>query len=145
MTSHAALAEGVSVNPRARAPHPDLRCWIRQTMGGAAIAATLHGAAAHADAYCSTLHGVQNSVNVGVHLGFAFGGLGLPVKLNYGLTLRLGRQAAGFARIEGLGISALHLTAGATGIIGVRYDTTDIMDGVTEVVCYGTAVAIQLA
>ncbi len=111
MEIHAALeAEGGKVNPRPGAPHPDLRRWLRQTMGGAAIAATLHGAPAHADAYCSSLHGVQNSVNVGVHLGFAFGALGWPVKLNYGVTLRLGRQAAGFARIEGLGISAFHLT-----------------------------------
>jgi uncharacterized protein YbjQ (UPF0145 family) len=29
---------------------------------------------------------------------------------------------------------------GANGIIGVRYDATEIMQGVTEVLCYGTAV-----
>ena len=29
---------------------------------------------------------------------------------------------------------------GANAIIMVRYDTTDIMPGVTEVLCYGTAV-----
>jgi uncharacterized protein YbjQ (UPF0145 family) len=29
---------------------------------------------------------------------------------------------------------------GANAIIGVRYDATEVMDGVTEVLCYGTAV-----
>src|SRR5713101_314795 len=142
MEIHAALeAEGAKVNPRPGAPHPDLRRWIRQTMGGAAIAATLHGAPAHADAYCSSLHGVQNSVNVGVHLGFAFGALGWPVKLNYGVTLRLGRQAAGFARIEGLGISAFHLTAGATGIFG---ESAFLEGGVTKSIGMGSAAGLHL-
>jgi len=29
---------------------------------------------------------------------------------------------------------------GANAVIGVRYDATEVMDGVTEVLCYGTAV-----
>lgn len=32
--------------------------------------------------------------------------------------------------------------AGANAVIGVRYDATDIMQGVTEVLCYGTAVKV---
>ena len=32
---------------------------------------------------------------------------------------------------------------GASAIIGVRYDATEVMDGVTEVLCYGTAVVVQ--
>ena len=32
---------------------------------------------------------------------------------------------------------------GADGIIGVRYDATDIMAGVSEVLCYGTAVKLE--
>jgi uncharacterized protein YbjQ (UPF0145 family) len=32
---------------------------------------------------------------------------------------------------------------GANGIIGVRYDATEIMQGVTEVLCYGTAVVAK--
>lgn len=35
--------------------------------------------------------------------------------------------------------------AGANAIIGVRYDATDIMQGVTEVLCYGTAVIAKKA
>ena len=34
-------------------------------------------------------------------------------------------------------------TAGANAVIGVRYDATEIMDGVTEVLCYGTAVVVE--
>lgn len=35
--------------------------------------------------------------------------------------------------------------AGADAIIGVRYDATEIMQGVTEVLCYGTAVVVEKA
>lgn len=32
---------------------------------------------------------------------------------------------------------------GANAVIGVRYDATEIMQGVTEVLCYGTAVVVE--
>ncbi len=32
---------------------------------------------------------------------------------------------------------------GANAVIGVRYDATELMGGVTEVLCYGTAVAVS--
>lgn len=32
---------------------------------------------------------------------------------------------------------------GANAIIGVRYDANEIMSGVTEVLCYGTAVLVE--
>lgn len=32
---------------------------------------------------------------------------------------------------------------GANAVIGVRYDATEIMRGVTEVLCYGTAVVLE--
>jgi uncharacterized protein YbjQ (UPF0145 family) len=32
---------------------------------------------------------------------------------------------------------------GANAVIGVRYDTTEVMAGVTEVLCYGTAVFVE--
>jgi uncharacterized protein YbjQ (UPF0145 family) len=32
---------------------------------------------------------------------------------------------------------------GANAIIGVRYDANEVMSGVTEVLCYGTAVLVQ--
>ena len=32
---------------------------------------------------------------------------------------------------------------GANAVVGVRYDATEVMDGVTEVLCYGTAVVVE--
>jgi len=32
---------------------------------------------------------------------------------------------------------------GANGVVGMRYDATEIMQGVTEVLCYGTAVVVE--
>jgi uncharacterized protein YbjQ (UPF0145 family) len=34
---------------------------------------------------------------------------------------------------------------GADAVIGVRYDANEIMNGVTEVLCYGTAVRVERA
>lgn len=34
---------------------------------------------------------------------------------------------------------------GANAVIGLRYDATEIMQGVTEVLCYGTAVVVEPA
>jgi uncharacterized protein YbjQ (UPF0145 family) len=32
---------------------------------------------------------------------------------------------------------------GANAVIGVRYDATEITNGITEVICYGTAVVVK--
>ena len=32
---------------------------------------------------------------------------------------------------------------GANAVISIRYDTTEIMAGVTEVLCYGTAIVVE--
>ena len=32
---------------------------------------------------------------------------------------------------------------GANAVIGVRYDANEVMSGVTEVLCYGTAVVVE--
>ena len=37
------------------------------------------------------------------------------------------------------------LERGANAVIGVRYDATDVMQGVTEVIAYGTAVQVERA
>ena len=34
---------------------------------------------------------------------------------------------------------------GANAVIGIRYDATEVMSGVTEVLCYGTAVMVTPA
>jgi uncharacterized protein YbjQ (UPF0145 family) len=32
---------------------------------------------------------------------------------------------------------------GANAVVGIRYDATEVMGGVTEVLCYGTAVVVK--
>ena len=32
---------------------------------------------------------------------------------------------------------------GANAVIGMRYDANEVMDGITEVLTYGTAVVVQ--
>jgi len=48
------------------------------------------------------------------------------------------------ARGEAFEIMIQHASMlGANAIIGVRYDATEVMQGVTEVLCYGTAVVVE--
>jgi uncharacterized protein YbjQ (UPF0145 family) len=50
------------------------------------------------------------------------------------------------ARQEALQHLIEHATAqGANAIIGMRYDANEIMDGITEVLAYGTAVVVEPA
>jgi len=48
------------------------------------------------------------------------------------------------AREEAYQLLIQHAQAiGATGIVGMRYDANEIMQGITEVLAYGTAVVIE--
>ena len=48
------------------------------------------------------------------------------------------------ARSEAFDLMCQHAEGlGANAIIGVRYDATEVMDGITEVLCYGTAVVVS--
>jgi uncharacterized protein YbjQ (UPF0145 family) len=48
------------------------------------------------------------------------------------------------ARAEAFDILLAHAQhLGANAVVGVRYDATEIMSGVTEVLCYGTAVVVE--
>ena len=48
------------------------------------------------------------------------------------------------ARQEAFDLMVQHARQlGANAIIGMRYDANDVMDGVTEVLAYGTAVVIE--
>jgi uncharacterized protein YbjQ (UPF0145 family) len=48
------------------------------------------------------------------------------------------------SRAEAFEFMLRHATdLGANAIVAVRYDATEIMNGVTEVLCYGTAVVVE--
>ena len=49
-------------------------------------------------------------------------------------------------RAEALDFALRHAAElGANAVIGIRYDATEVMSGVTEVICYGTAVQVARA
>jgi uncharacterized protein YbjQ (UPF0145 family) len=48
------------------------------------------------------------------------------------------------ARADAFDILMAHAQRiGANTVLGIRYDATEIMSGVTEVLCYGTAVIVE--
>ena len=48
------------------------------------------------------------------------------------------------ARAEAFDLMVKHAEqVGANAIIGIRYDANEVMDGVTEVLAYGTAVVVE--
>ena len=48
------------------------------------------------------------------------------------------------ARREAFELMALHAKQlGANAVVGARYDATEISTGVTEVLCYGSAVVVE--
>jgi len=70
--------------------------------------------------------------NIGAGLQSLFGG-------NISLYTELCEQTRDEAFQQMLGHAA---TLGANAVIGVRYDATEIGTGITEVLCYGTAVSV---
>jgi uncharacterized protein YbjQ (UPF0145 family) len=62
----------------------------------------------------------------------------------FGGKLSVYVQLAENARQEAFDLMCEHAqSAGANAIIGMRYDANEIMDGVTEVLAYGTAVMVE--
>jgi uncharacterized protein YbjQ (UPF0145 family) len=48
------------------------------------------------------------------------------------------------ARTEAFDLMCKHADQmGANAVIALRYDATELMDGLTEVLCYGTAVRVE--
>ena len=71
-------------------------------------------------------------------------GAGLQTMLGGNITLfsKLCEQTRGHA----FDLMIEHAAAlGANAVIGMRYDATEIMNGVTEVLAYGTAVVVEKA
>ena len=72
------------------------------------------------------------------------GTLGATLQTIRGGNITLLTELCETSREEAFEIMVRHATdVGATGIVAVRYDATEIMTGVTEVLCYGTAVTVE--
>jgi uncharacterized protein YbjQ (UPF0145 family) len=74
----------------------------------------------------------------------ALGNLAGGIQSMFGGKLTVFVSLAETARQEALDHLIEHATAaGANAIIGMRYDANEIMEGITEVLAYGTAVVVD--
>ena len=72
------------------------------------------------------------------------GTIGAALQTLRGGNITLLTELCETSREEAFEIMVRHASdVGATGIVAVRYDATEIMSGVTEVLCYGTAVIVE--
>lgn len=75
-----------------------------------------------------------------------FGTIGASLQTIVGGNITLFSELCEQTRSEAFEMMANHaVERGANAVIGVRYDATEILQGVTEVLCYGTAVVVEPA
>jgi uncharacterized protein YbjQ (UPF0145 family) len=75
-----------------------------------------------------------------------FGTIGGSLQTLLGGNISLFTELCEKAREEAFEMMVQHAQAeGANAIIGIRYDATELMQGVSEVLCYGTAVVVEAA
>jgi uncharacterized protein YbjQ (UPF0145 family) len=97
-----------------------------------------------------TLDGYRVVETLGVVRGITvrsrsiFGTIGGSLQTLLGGNITLFSELCEHTRAEAFQLMVTHAEAvGANAIIGVRYDATEVMQGVTEVLCYGTAVVVE--
>ena len=97
-----------------------------------------------------TLDGYRITSNRGVVRGIIvrsrsiFGTLGGSLQTLVGGNITLFTELCERARADAFTEMLDHAVAlGANAVIGIRYDATELMSGVTEVLCYGTAVVVE--
>jgi uncharacterized protein YbjQ (UPF0145 family) len=95
------------------------------------------------------LPGLQVAKNLGVVRGIivrsrgAIGNLAAGFQQFFGGNITIYTSLCEQARADAYDLMIRHAEeVGANAIIGVRYDATEIAPGVTEVLCYGTAVHV---
>ncbi len=73
-----------------------------------------------------------------------FGNIGATFQTLAGGNITLFTELCETTRNDAFNLMMDHARqVGANAVIGVRYDTTEVMSGVTEVICYGTAVIVE--
>jgi uncharacterized protein YbjQ (UPF0145 family) len=72
------------------------------------------------------------------------GNVGASLQAVFGGNISLYTNLCERAREEAFNLMLTHAgELGANAVIGVRYDATEIAPGITEVLCYGTAVFVE--
>jgi uncharacterized protein YbjQ (UPF0145 family) len=96
------------------------------------------------------LPGYRIVSNLGVVRGIVvrsrsvFGTLGASLQTLFGGNISLFTELAERTRQQAFETMLVQAdVAGADAVIGIRYDATEVMSGVTEVICYGTAVKVE--
>ncbi len=75
-----------------------------------------------------------------------FGTIGGSLQTIFGGNISLFTELCEKSREEAFDMMLEHAEQlGANAVIGVRYDANELMNGVTEVLCYGTAVSVSRA
>ena len=73
----------------------------------------------------------------------AFGTIGAKVEQLFGGKISLLEELCEESRAEAFALAVQHAEAlGANALVAIRYDATEIMSGVSEVLCYGTAMRV---
>lgn len=76
----------------------------------------------------------------------ALGNMVGSIQTIFGGNITVFTELCEHARNEAFELMVQHAQqVGANAIIGMRYDANDVMDGVTEVLAYGTAVVVERA
>jgi uncharacterized protein YbjQ (UPF0145 family) len=71
------------------------------------------------------------------------GNIGASIQTLFGGDITLYTELCEHARQDAYQRMCAHaISLGANAIIGLRYDATEVAAGVTEVLCYGTAVVV---
>ncbi len=97
-----------------------------------------------------TIEGYRITHSLGVVRGIivrsrsVIGNFGAALQTIMGGNITIYTQLCETTRNDAFDLMMGHAAAlGANAVIGVRYDATEIAHGVTEVLCYGTAVVVQ--
>ena len=76
----------------------------------------------------------------------ALGNLAGGIQAIFGGNITIYTELCEHARTEAFALMLQHAQElGANAIIGVRYDANEVMEGITEVLAYGTAVGVEKA
>lgn len=97
-----------------------------------------------------TVEGSRITRNLGLVRGIVVrsrsvvGNFGASLQQLFGGNITLYTEMCEHAREDAFSIMLQHAAAlGANGVVGVRYDATEVAPGATEVLCYGTAVILE--
>ncbi|MFZ1731328.1 MAG: YbjQ family protein [Bacteroidota bacterium] len=97
-----------------------------------------------------TLDGYRIVQNHGIVRGITvrsrsiFGTIGASLQTIFGGNISLLSELCEKTRSDAFEMMMEHARdIGANAVVGVRYDATEIMQGVSEVLCYGTAVVVE--